>query len=153
MPSCKISRLSYTKKGRQRESERDLLNKLRTDSTKILEFQSISFHESKCFGILNPTDMRDSWYKWDLKIRKTVAQTLLSEFSLRSVAKVLALADLTSLGDPTPLSTKSPRWPSCFCKGENVPTDLDSTMPEFGYTLVRSGTMTSISYVNNYHSA
>lgn len=36
-------------------------------------------------------------------------QTLAAEFGLGPIVKVVALADLTSLGDPTPLSTKSPR--------------------------------------------
>lgn len=81
-----------------------------------------------------------------MKEKRHVVQTLASESGLRSIVKVVELADFASLGDPTPLSTKSPLWLSCFWKTENVPTDFDSTIPEAEYTLEGSGTMTCNSY-------
>lgn len=53
-------------------------------------------------------------------------QTFVSQFNLQSNVNMLALADLISLGEPTPLSTKSPFSPSCLGTGENVPTDFES---------------------------
>ena len=81
----------------------------------------------------------------DIERWKRQKQTLDSVSNFRSEKKVLVLADLTSLGDPTPRSTKSPLWLSCLCKCENVPTDFDSTIPEPIYILDGSGTITVIS--------
>ena len=49
-------------------------------------------------------------------------QTLVSVTKLRLV-KAFELEDFTSLGTPTPLSTRSPLRSSSFCRGEIVPTD------------------------------
>lgn len=72
--------------------------------------------------------------------------TFVSESSFSSLANEVALADFTSLGEPTPLSTKSPLL-SCLWKGENVPVDRDSTMPGERGTLEGSGTVISNSCI------
>lgn len=70
--------------------------------------------------------------------------------------KKIALADFTNREDPTPLSTKSNFSLTCFCNGENVPTDFDSTMPGEWFGLVGSKTTVSISGLatsNSYSNA
>uniref|UniRef100_A0A0A9CKD5 Fructose-6-phosphate-2-kinase/fructose-2, 6-bisphosphatase n=1 Tax=Arundo donax TaxID=35708 RepID=A0A0A9CKD5_ARUDO len=62
-------------------------------------------------------------------------------------ARAHALADFGSFGEPTPLSTKSPICPSCFCSGVKVPTDLDSMSPEDCIFLEESDTKASISFL------
>lgn len=79
-----------------------------------------------------------------LIIQIGLLQTLVSKLRLRSRVKVVVRGDLSSLGDPTPLSTDIHFWISFFCK-DKVPTDFDSSMTELEGSFVGFGTATSIS--------
>lgn len=58
---------------------------------------------------------------------------------------------LTILGEPTPRSTKTALWPSCFCKVV-MPVDFKSVMTEWAVDGSRALTFLSCKYDNDVHN-